>query len=52
VVTRDYVLNLIEKAGKGDRRALGRLLTILEDVNSETAWVVEYLASRSRGAHV
>ncbi len=52
MVTRDYVLDLIEKAGKGDRRALGRLLTVLEDVNSETAWVVEHLASRSRGAHV
>jgi LAO/AO transport system ATPase len=52
VVSRDYVLSLIEKAEKGDKRALGRLLTVLEDVGSETAWALEYLASRSRGAHV
>ncbi len=52
MVNRDYLLNMINRAESGDRRALGRLLTILEDINSETAWVVEYLASRSRGAHV
>lgn len=52
MVSRDYVLSLIEKAEKGDKRALGRLLTVLEDVGSETAWALEYLASRSRGAHV
>jgi len=52
VVSGDYVLSLIEKAEKGDKRALGRLLTVLEDVGSETAWALEYLASRSRGAHV
>jgi LAO/AO transport system kinase len=52
VATKDYVLSLIERAERGDRRALGRLLTILEDVSSETAWVLEYLAVRSRGAHV
>ncbi len=52
MVNRDYLLNMISRAESGDRRALGRLLTILEDINSETAWVVEYLASRSRGAHV
>lgn len=49
---RDLVLNLIERAEKGDKRALGRLLTILEDVNSDTAWVLELLANKSRGAHV
>ena len=52
MVTKDYVLSLVERAERGDRRALGRLLTILEDVSSETAWVLEYLAGRSRGAHV
>jgi LAO/AO transport system kinase len=52
VATKDYVLSLVERAERGDRRALGRLLTILEDVSSETAWVLEYLAGRSRGAHV
>ena len=52
MVSGDYVLSLIEKAEKGDKRALGRLLTVLEDVGSETAWALEYLASRSRGAHV
>ncbi len=52
MATKDYVLSLVERAERGDRRALGRLLTILEDVSSETAWVLEYLAGRSRGAHV
>jgi LAO/AO transport system kinase len=52
VATKDYVLSLVERAERGDRRALGRLLTILEDVSSETAWVLEYLTGRSRGAHV
>ncbi len=52
VVTRDYVLSLIDKAERGDIRALGRLLTILENVSSETAWIIELLASKSKGAHV
>lgn len=52
MVEKGYVMGLLERAERGDRRALGRLLTLLEDISSENAWIVEYLASRSRGAHV
>ncbi|MCX8195826.1 MAG: methylmalonyl Co-A mutase-associated GTPase MeaB [Acidilobaceae archaeon] len=45
-------LDLIERAKKGDKRALGRLLTLLEEISAENAWVLERLSSESGRAHV
>lgn len=42
-------LGLVERARGGDRRALGRILTFLEDLSVSNAWMVEYLASNSSG---
>ncbi|MEM0491957.1 MAG: methylmalonyl Co-A mutase-associated GTPase MeaB [Acidilobaceae archaeon] len=49
---REDIVNFIERAERGDKRALGRLLSVLEDLSLETAWIVEYLASKSGRAHI
>ena len=43
---------LIDKARKGNLRAMGRLLTLLEKPDRESMWILEELASQSHGAHV
>ncbi|MCS7107431.1 MAG: methylmalonyl Co-A mutase-associated GTPase MeaB [Acidilobaceae archaeon] len=43
---------LIERAKAGDKRALGRLLTLLEELNADNAWILERLSSEGGRAHV
>lgn len=43
---------LVEKASHGDLRALGRLLSILENIDVESAKLLESLASKAGNAHV
>lgn len=43
---------LLEQASRGNLRAVGRLLTLLEEPGSDVGRLLERLASMSRGAHV
>ena len=44
--------SLVERAVKGDLRALGRLLSVLENIDIESAQLLEELASKAGRAHV
>lgn len=49
---KDRVRSLIDAARRGNLRAMGKLLTLLERPAEESMWVLEELASQARGAHV
>ncbi len=44
--------DLVDRAVRGDLRALGRLLSVLENIDIESAKLLEALASRAGRAHV
>ncbi|MEB3807097.1 MAG: methylmalonyl Co-A mutase-associated GTPase MeaB [Desulfurococcales archaeon] len=44
--------DLVDRALRGDLRALGRLLSVLENIDIESAKLLEALASRAGRAHV
>ena len=46
------VKRLLDLASRGNIRAMGRVLTLLEKPSREGTWLLEELASRARGAHV
>ncbi|NOZ31210.1 MAG: methylmalonyl Co-A mutase-associated GTPase MeaB [Crenarchaeota archaeon] len=48
----DKYASLVERAVKGDLRALGRLLSVLENIDIESAQLLEELASKAGRAHV
>ncbi|MEB3861786.1 MAG: methylmalonyl Co-A mutase-associated GTPase MeaB [Desulfurococcales archaeon] len=49
---REKARRLIELARKGNLRAMGRLLTLLEKPGQESMWILEEMASQAGRAHV
>ncbi len=52
MVDRSRIRLLIEQARKGNLRAMGRLLTLLEKPSQDTMWILEEMAAQAKGAHV
>lgn len=48
----DKYASLVKRAVKGDLRTLGRLLSVLENIDIESAQLLEELASKAGRAHV